>query len=321
MTLVQKLSGIKKEALWIIIFGLIIINCLTIAFLTKPFSYKKTSEAVAIASNYSEVIAIVGDKPISKMDVLFELENRFGNEELEALINKEVINQMADKYDITIDDHVVDLEWKMYKTMYATSHNESLSEEAQKEEVRNNILFEELLVKDVQISEAEVKAYYEEHKDMFRFEDNFRLSHIVLDSKEEAERVLEELNNGSSFPALAMEVSLDDFTAYQGGDIGLINSNNTLFPKVYYHEAQNLKVGEWSGIIEVNEAFMWGNPNNNPETHYVIVFLQEKLDAFHYSYEDVKGHIKRKIALEQMPHPASATVFWNEVGVEWNTGN
>ena len=321
MTLVQRLSGIKKEALWILIFGLIITNFLTIAFFSKPFSYKKTSEAVSIASNYSDVIAIVGDKPISKMDVLYELENRFGNEELEALINKEVINQMAEKYDITIDEHIVDLEWKMYKTMYATSHNDSLSEEVQKEQVRNNVLFEELLVKDVKISDDDLKAYYEENKGMFQFEDNFRLSHIVLDSKEEATRVLEELNNGSSFPALAMEVSLDDFTAYQGGDIGMINSNDTLFPKVYYHEAQNLKVGEWSGIIEVREAFMWGNPNNNPQTHYVILFLQEKMDAFHYSYEDVKGHIRRKIALEQLPHPATATIFWDEVGVEWNTNN
>ena len=315
----QKLSSIKKETLWILIFGLIIVNCLSIAFLSKPFTYNKTSEAVAVATDYSEVIAIVGDKPITKMDLFEQLESRFGNEELEMLINKEVINQMANKYDITIDDSDVEFEFKLFKTLYAT-HNDSLEAEVLKEQIKSNIILEELLVKDVKIEDEELRSYFEENKDMFQFKENYRLSHIVLDRKEEAERVLEELKNGSSFPALAMEVSLDDFTAFQGGDIGLINANDTLFPKMYFQEAQKLKVGEWSKILEVNEMFMWGNPNNNPNTQFVILYLHEKLDAFHYSYADVKGHIKRKIALEQMPHSVSATVFWDEVGVEWNTG-
>ncbi|WP_096156042.1 MULTISPECIES: peptidyl-prolyl cis-trans isomerase [Bacillus] len=317
----QKLSNMKKEALWLLIFGLIIINCLTIAFLTKPFSFNKTSEAVAIATNYSEVVALVGDKPISKMDLLLQLENRYGNEELEDLINKEVINQMADKYDVTIPNSVINLEWKMYKTMTASQHNTNYSEGALKEDFKTNVLLEELLVKDVQISDEALRAYYEENKFLFQFNDNYLLSHIVLDSREEAERVLGELNNGSSFQALAMEVSLDDFTAYQGGNIGFINTDDTLFPKMYFQQAEALEVGQWSEILEVKESFMWGNPNNNSGPQYVILYLTDKLDAFHYSYEEVKGHIRRKVALEQMPHAVSATVFWDEVGVEWNTEN
>ena len=68
-----------------------------------------------------------------------------------------------------------------------------------------------------------MKAYYEKNKELFNIPTAYHLSHIIVKTSEEAEKAIKELSQGSSFSALAMERSIEEFSANEGGDIGYIS--------------------------------------------------------------------------------------------------
>jgi foldase protein PrsA len=298
---------LKQKWIWNIIFGLVIINCLTLVILVKQtFSLKEATEAGAFVNGQANVVAAVGDKVITRKDMLQELEGMYGQEMLTKMVNNEVVKQIAKKYNVTVSDQSVDREWKMIKTMYSRSPlHAATSEELVKEQIRSSLLLEELLVKDVTITEQEMQSFYQENKQLYTVDEAYHISHIVLKSKEEADAVVKELNEGSNFSSLAREVSIDDLTANYGGDLGFLTHESQIYPASYVAEAANLKEKSWSGPISV-------------DGEYVVLYLHEKMDAVTYSYEDVKDQIRRHLALEHMDGSIDASIFWEEAGVEWN---
>ena len=67
------------------------------------------------------------------------------------------------------------------------------------------------------VDEKDVEKYYEEHKIEV---EQVVASHILVETEDEAKAVIERLNNGEDFAALATEVSLDTGSAQFGGDVG-----------------------------------------------------------------------------------------------------
>jgi len=68
---------------------------------------------------------------------------------------------------------------------------------------------------------AEARTYFEAHPDEFGRPELRRASHILVATREEAERLLEAAKtmDGNGFRALAREHSLDDATKIRGGDL------------------------------------------------------------------------------------------------------
>lgn len=297
----------NRKAVWLIIFGLVIINCFTLAyFLTKDDSIA----AIGPASNgSSESIASVGDKEITREQWMAELEDRFGRETLEEMINFTVVEELAEKHDIRIPDEELERELTMYKSMYNSLDNEQLSEDGElREQIRYSMLLEELLTKDVEIPEKELKAYYESNQDLYSIKDTYHLFHIVTKTEAEAKKVIEELEGGSSFEALAAEKSIDEFSANEGGDLGYVSSENDYLPAQYIEEAEMLKKDKWSKPIK-------------SENGYSVILLKEKVNGVQYSFEEAKNQIRRQIALEQMESAVSVKPLWEEAGVTWFYGS
>ncbi|KKI91578.1 peptidylprolyl isomerase [Bacillus sp. SA1-12] len=297
-----KVSG---KTLWSIIFGLVIINCFTVGyFLSK-------NQGVIPVSNVpqtSETIATIGDTSITRDQWMAELEARYGKETLKELINIQVVEELAKKYDISVSNEVIDRELAVYKSMYNSLDKEQFgNEENWRDQIRYSILLEEILTRDVSVSEKEMNDFYENNKDLYNIDESYHLSHIIVKTENEANQIIEELNGGSSFEALALEKSIDEFTANSGGDIGFISRNNEYVPASYLEAAPNLDEGEWSEPIQV-------------DTGYAVLFLHEKFEGKIYSYEDVKGQIRRQIALEQMEGTVSVDPLWEELGVTWFYG-
>ncbi|KEZ49654.1 peptidyl-prolyl cis-trans isomerase [Metabacillus indicus] len=297
----------NRKAVWLIIFGLVIINCFTLAyFLTKDDSIA----AIGPASNgSSESIASVGGKEITREQWMAELEDRFGRETLEEMINFTVVEELAEKHDISIPDEELERELTMYKSMYNALDNEQLSEDGElREQIRYSMLLEELLTKDVEIPEKELKAYYESNQDLYSIKDTYHLFHIVTKTEAEAKKVIEELEGGSSFEALAAEKSIDEFSANEGGDLGYVSSENDYLPVQYIEEAEKLKKDKWSKPIK-------------SENGYSVILLKEKVNGVQYSFEEAKNQIRRQIALEQMESAVSVKPLWEEAGVTWFYGS
>lgn len=290
---------LRGKELWLIIAGLILLNVLTIAY----FSTKSQAANGLALSN--EKVATIGNYSVSRQEWLNELEARYGKAVLKDMIDQKVIKEIAAKNKITVSDKEVEQAYKMTQATYgASSPDRSIDEKKWKEQIKTGLLLEELLTKDVIVSKQEMKSYYKKNKNQFNVPTSYHLSHIVVKTKDEAQHTLKELSEGSSFFALAMERSIDEFSANQGGDIGYINEEDRQYPAEYITEAKSLKVGKWSTIIKVDQG-------------YSVIQLHNMIEGKLYSYDEVKHQIRRKMAMEQLRTPASARTFWDEAKVSW----
>ena len=298
----------KKKQLVYIVIALILTNCLTIAyFLTELKSEKVMSPLTH--EDTKEVVAKIGNDQITRETWLYEIEQAYGKEVLEALINEKVTEKLKEKYDIKVNPIEVERELRMIKMMYAgTINGEVVNEEEWKKQIENNIVIEEIITKDVAIDEEEMKKYYEDNKVFYDIPDAYHLSHIVVKTLEEAEQVGRELAEGSNYKTLALEWSIDPLTASLGGDIGFIAEGDSQFPEQYIETAQQLKPNEWSGPVQTNEG-------------YAILLLHEHVEGVTYTYDEMKNQIRRQIALKQLDAPMTIQSFWDEIGVEWFYGN
>ena len=282
-----------------VIAGLILVNCLTIAFFLS-----KTNLAGRTLLN-KEAVATIGKKAILRQEWLNELEARYGKDVLKEMVDQKVVEEMAAKYKIKVSGRDVEREFKMLQaTTNSFTKQNNKNEKRWKEQIRINLLLEELLTKDVKVSKSELESYYEKNKDLFNVPSAYHVSQIVVATLEEADKAIQELAHGSDFSTLAMERSSDEFSANEGGDIGFISEGDERYPSQYIEIAKELKKDSYSLPIKVDEG-------------YAILKLEGKITGRKYTFADVKEQIRRQIAIEQMKSPASASTFWDDAGVEW----
>lgn len=287
----------KKEKLWLVIAGLILLNCLTVVFFLATGN-----------TGTNETVATVGKEKITRQDWLNEMESRYGKEVLSELVDQKVIETAGEKYGVNVSKKAVERELRIIKTMYGSSGGyQSSDEEKWLQQIKSSIILEELLTKDVNVSEKEMKSYYDQNKTQFNLPDSYHISQIVVGTKKEAEQTLKELEQGSNFSVLAMERSIDEFTANHGGDVGYINDKSERYSDEFIKSIKKLKPGKWSKPLKFEDG-------------YAIVMLHEHVEGKKYSYKEVKDQIRRQIALAQMDTPVSAKTLWNEADVEWFYG-
>ncbi|OIK08753.1 peptidyl-prolyl cis-trans isomerase [Bacillus sp. MUM 13] len=293
----------SHKQLWSIIAGLILLNVVTIlVFVIKPLDSAKTA-----GFGGDEAVAKVGDTQISRAVWMKALEDRYGKEVLSDLVDDKVIRQAAEKYKVKVTDNDVEREYKVTKTMYGASAQNNKSAKQWKQQIKSNLLLEELLTRDVKISEEEKKKFYEENQELYKIPTAYHLSQIIVSSKHQANVIRKELKGGSTFAVLAMEKSLDEFTANQGGDMGFLSADNEQAPKEYLKAAAALKNNSWSRPIKLKDG-------------WAVIYLHEKISGEQFSFSESKKQIRRQIALEQLNMPISSKVFWNEMKVDWYYG-
>lgn len=119
--------------------------------------------------------------------------------------------------------------------------------------VENRVLLEamvqELQKGRIAVSDEEVKDYFEKNKEKFTDPEQVRVSHILVRSKSEARKILNELEGGANFEKLAREYSIDSMTAPMGGDLGYI-SRGEMIPAFEEAVFALEKKGDISQIIK-----------------------------------------------------------------------
>lgn len=256
-----------------------------------------------------ETVATIGKEAITRQEWLNELEARYGKDILKEMVDQKVIEEMAAKYKIKVSNQEVEREFRLLQTTYNSfSQKNKTNEKKWKEQIRSSLLLEELLTKDVEVSTEELTSYYEKNKDLFNVPEAYHLSHIIVSTLEEAEQTSKELAQGSNFSTLAIERSIEEFSANEGGDIGYISEDDERYPMEYIETAKELELKTYSDPLKVEQG-------------YAIIKLEGKISGQTYSFDEVKEQIRRQIALEQMKAPASAATFWDAAKVEWFYGN
>ncbi len=100
------------------------------------------------------------------------------------------------------------------------------------------------------------------------------LAHILLDNEGQAEMVWSELKNGGDFETLATQVSSDEATRNNGGDMGWIEPG-TIDPSIE-QVAFGLSSGQTSGVIKASDGFH-------------IVRVLERREAYTPPFDEVRG--------------------------------
>ncbi|EJG1659243.1 peptidylprolyl isomerase [Vibrio parahaemolyticus] len=141
----------------------------------------------------------------------------------------------------------------------------------------------EALKKQIQVTDEDVKKYYDEHLDKYSSEEQRRVAHILVEGDDEAkaQAILDELNAGADFAAVAQEKSDDFGSAENGGDLGWIEHD--VMDPAFEEAAFALKnPGDMSGLVKSDFG-------------YHIIKLEELKDAVAKPFDEVAAEIKQEL--------------------------
>jgi parvulin-like peptidyl-prolyl isomerase len=214
------------------------------------------------------VVAKVGNMTISTDDLNQEWSNASrmiiqGVSEYER--KQELVNKL-------IGDKVVVLE--AYKEGIDNEVEQDTTFAKQKETILLNVLYKKEIADKAKASESEIKSEYDKQKE------EIHAAHILVETKEEADSIYQQLKNGADFTQLAKEKSIDPSAKNNGGDLGFFRWGK-MVPE-FQDAAFKLKVGEISRPVQTQ--YGWH-----------IIKLIERRPVEMSSYADAKRMIQSHI--------------------------
>ncbi|TCN27768.1 peptidylprolyl isomerase [Mesobacillus foraminis] len=239
---------------------------------------------IATAFSNKDVVASVNGDSISKEELYSTLVKQYGASSLSALIDNKIIEQEAEKKDITITDKEITEELQTYIDSYggeeafqSALEQSGLTENDVKSDVENYLKIEKLLKPEVKVTEEEMKTYFDENKESFNEQEQVEASHILVDDKKTAEEVAQKLADGEDFAELAKEYSTDASNAESGGELGYFSKGE--MAAEFEEAAFSMAKGDISDPVKT-------------EYGYHIIKVTDKKAAIEAVYEDHKEDIK-----------------------------
>jgi peptidyl-prolyl cis-trans isomerase SurA len=199
---------------------------------------------------------------------------------LNELVDNELLLERARKLAIAVPEAEVDHQIAELSSPYSSAEfqktlsDEQLTPAALREQLRQNLLIEKLLRREITgrlaISAADVEAYYRDHLNQFRVpETRYHLAQILVTlgrdpslhnpkqsdavGRAEAERkvrmIEQELRSGQDFATLAAEYSEDPATVAGGGDMGFVPASSIASDAKLRLTVNAMRVGQLSGIV------------------------------------------------------------------------
>jgi foldase protein PrsA len=178
------------------------------------------------------------------------------------MIRRALMEQQAAKLGVGLAPDAVkqQIEVERQKAGYE-KFNEGLKKQgisltAYEDKVRGELLVAALgnkICANVSVTKDEAQSYYLTNKDIFTRALMVHAAHILVDTRGEAETVLDSLKAGQDFGQLAKTLSRDTATSTSGGDLGWIEQG-TLDP-VLENAAFGLKSGQVSTVVSASDGF------------------------------------------------------------------
>ena len=174
------------------------------------------------------------------------------------------------------------------------------------------LMYQEIIVDPVKVSDSAVLAGYETQKESFKQPDRYRARHIVisgdsfrhgtdsalyatltdqqLDSMAHAtlSQIRDRVTKGENFDTLAMLYSQDVNTAAMGGDLGYFELDQMVAP--FDSTVKNTPVGKLSGIIKTEYGWHIIRVEDFSPEHYI------PLDSV---YQEVELKLKEQTLMEK----------------------
>ncbi|MFF2484475.1 peptidylprolyl isomerase [Paenibacillus sp. NPDC058071] len=211
----------------------------------------------------ASVAAIVGGIPILTSELEGLLREQYGDAVLRTMMVHKAIDLEAEnrRLEVPTEEQGRELAAMIegYESEEAFYHvmkeQLGMSKEQVLEDLRYRLLLEKIAVLSVDVSDSDVEIYIVEHPELFASQLQLGLQWIVTDTSRESEIVLEMLESGEDFAAVAKTYSTDDFTSDAGGELGLIDSDDPFYNEEMLDTASRLQPGEMAGPIRVDGGY------------------------------------------------------------------
>lgn len=222
------------------------------------------------------VLAQVGGKPITEEDVTRFIQalgrngQAYNNPQGRAAVLDQLIAQRL---------FLLDAQRNLYEREPAFK--------AQLAAVKDQLLMEYSITKclqGVRVTEEEVKAYYEAHKDELQADESVNASHILVDSEEKAEQLLAAIRAGEiSFEDAARQSSTCP-SGQQGGSLGDF-ARGQMVPE-FDQAVFALEEGELCGPVKTQFG-------------YHLIRLNKKNATTPISYADIREELYQQVSQEK----------------------
>jgi foldase protein PrsA len=237
-------------------------------------------------------VASVNGTNITKEQLYDKLIEAGGESTLQAMITTELVDQEAKKANVTVTDEDLNAELEDLKAQFggeaafnAALQQSSMSVDDLKKQMPLQVKLRKILEPQVTVTDQEIKDYYEANKATFNEEEQVRASHILVETKEEADAILKQLKDGADFAELAKEKSSDTGSKANGGDLDFFKRGDMVAE--FSDVAFKLKVGETSGAVKSDYG-------------YHIIKVTDHKDAKNYTMEEKKDEIKKTLVSQKV---------------------
>ncbi|MDE3838123.1 peptidylprolyl isomerase [Bacillus methanolicus] len=226
----------------------------------------------------SEAVVETKAGNITKDELYEAMKEKYGEQTLQELLYEKVLSE---KYKVT--DKELDAKVNELKSQLGDSFEMALaqygyeSEEDLKKDFKVGLLQEKAAVKEVKVTEKELKKYYDEYKP------EIKARHILVADEKTAKDVKKKLDTGSKFEDLAKEYSTDTVSAQKGGDLGWFGAGEMVpeFEKAAY-------------ALDVNEI---SEPVKTEHGWHIIQVTDKKEKK---SYDKMKDELEYKLKVSKL---------------------
>ena len=180
----------------------------------------------ACGSGGGDIAAVNGQK-ISRADFDKKLEaGPAGKSTLTQLVQQSLVDQYATDNKITVADSEIDKRENDIKAKYPAGQfdqilkQQGLTEPDVRTILRQQIVIEKAVSKDVHVSDTDIKAYFDKNHATLDKPGQVRARHILVADLKTANDVEAKLKGGAKFEDLASQYSTDPSSKAKGGELG-----------------------------------------------------------------------------------------------------
>ncbi len=239
---------------------------------------------------------------------------RLRTEVVEGMVRQELLYQESRK-SIKVSDAEIDGQLKKLRDQYPSEADYTnalgvlkISPASLRASVERSLavakLVETRFAAKAEVTDTEIRAYYDRNRDSFRQPEQVRASHILIkadlqgdEGKKTAARkkigeILEKVRQGQDFASLARTYS-DDPSGAKGGDLGYIRRGQVMKP---FEEALfALKTGETSGVVETHLG-------------YHLIKAVERKPEMTIPFDNLKDQLRTLLKQEKGREEANASI-------------
>jgi foldase protein PrsA len=301
----------KEKLLWGVSAGLALLSAMLAVLLVQssagersvtieppPSVQEEEPQAVTPdAPSKGRTVAQAGSIKLGEQEFIADLRETFGDEFVRHWLLRTVVQLEAQSLGIDIDRADINEELARMQTGYESEtefyrvmrEQLSMSKQDLREDALHRLMLESIATRGIEVTDSDVEQYIEDNTEQFALEREMRYAQIVVDSREHAMRVLEELQSGADFMVLAKDVSLDEATAANGGDSGWVSAGDPFIAEEVSAALASAEVGGVSEPIAISEG------------RWFIVTLLGRRTINPLNDSSVRTELRRELALSEAP--------------------